>query len=157
VQSVQVVAPTPTDLEAAGGAFGGGSVADRLNDGVQWGPWAVDAANPHGSNGRKIDVGDDPSGEDGDVADPSSAQGIEDPWKQFEVGPRVNGQADRFNVFVQCGLRDLVGGLADSGVDDLHTGVTKCSGDDLGAAVVPVKAWLRDKNPQGERTRNSDD
>jgi hypothetical protein len=60
------------------------------------------------------------------------------------VGTRQEGQPDGVGVFLQHGLGDLLRSLMEPGVDDFEAVVTERSGDRLGAAVVPIEAWLGD-------------
>ncbi len=57
-----------------------------------------------------------------------------------------NGEADDVDIFLQGGLGDHVGGLADAGVDDFEAGVTQGAGDDFGPAVMAVETGFGDKN-----------
>ena len=43
---------------------------------------------------------------------------------------------------------DLLGRLAQAGVDDFHAGVAQRARDDLGAAIVPVEPRLRDDDSE---------
>ena len=51
-------------------------------------------------------------------------------------------QADDVGVLLQRGGDDLLGRLAQAGVDHFHAGVAQRARDDLGAAVVPVEPGL---------------
>ena len=48
--------------------------------------------------------------------------------------------ANGVHVFLQGGVHHHLRRLAQTGVDDLHTGIAQSGGDDAGAAVVPVEA-----------------
>ncbi len=47
-------------------------------------------------------------------------------------------KADHVDVFLQRGVRDHLGRLAQAGIDHFHPGIPQRAGDDLGAPVVPV-------------------
>ena len=58
--------------------------------------------------------------------------------------PGQNAEADNVHVFLQRGADDHLRGLAQAGVDHFHAGIAQRAGYDFGAAIVPVKARLRD-------------
>src|SRR5215218_4099064 len=63
------------------------------------------------------------------------------------VGARENGDADGVGVLLDGRLHDLLWGLVEARVDDLHPRVAEGAGDDLGPPVVPVEANLRHNHP----------
>ena len=67
-----------------------------------------------------------------------------DAAEQGHVRAGEHRQADRVHVLLDGGGDDLLRGLVQAGVDDLDAGVAQRAGHDLRAAVVPVKAGLRD-------------
>src|SRR5208282_4032391 len=62
------------------------------------------------------------------------------------VRARENRESDDLHVFLERGADDHLRRLAQAGVDDLHAGIAERARDHLGAAVVAVKARLRDKD-----------
>ena len=56
-------------------------------------------------------------------------------------------EAHRIGVFLNDGLRDLLGRLVQTGVDDLEPRVTQGPRDDLCATVVSVEAGFGDDDP----------
>jgi hypothetical protein len=62
------------------------------------------------------------------------------------VAARQDAQADRVDVFVGRDPRDVIGRLAQAGVDHLGAGIAQGQGDDLGADVVAVEAGLGDQD-----------
>ena len=111
--------------------------------------------------GACIGVGDDPAAEDEDVTEVALAQFFHDTGEEGEVRTGEQRQADGIDVFLQCRLGDLLGGLVQARVDDLETMVTKCTGDGFGATVMAIQARLGDDNSVGplhkeETLRRSD-
>jgi len=62
--------------------------------------------------------------------------------KERHVGAGEDGEADDVDVFLHGGLGDHLGGLVETGVDDLHAVVAEDGGDGLRAAVVSIEAGL---------------
>jgi hypothetical protein len=87
---------------------------------------------------------DRPSEHDQHVLGALRSQAVEDLRHERHVGAGEDRDADRVRVLLDRRLDDLLRRLVETGVDDLHPGVPEGSGDDLGAAVVPVQAGLRD-------------
>ena len=56
-----------------------------------------------------------------------------------------DAEADDVDVLLQRGGDDHLGRLAQAGVDDLHAGIAQRAGNDFGAAIVAVEAWLGNK------------
>ncbi len=56
--------------------------------------------------------------------------------------PREAGQPDCVDILLDGGRGDLLGGLVQPRVDDLHSGVSQRPGDDLYSPVVAVEAGL---------------
>ena len=52
-------------------------------------------------------------------------------WKRYDI-----------RILLERSSHNLLGRLAQSGVDDLHARVPQRSGDDLGAPIVAVEARL---------------
>lgn len=55
-----------------------------------------------------------------------------------------DAEADAVYVFLDCGVDDGFGGLAESCVEHFHACVAERVGDDFGAAVVSVEAYFGD-------------
>jgi hypothetical protein len=70
------------------------------------------------------------------------------------VGAGEAREPDGVHVFLHRGAGDLLGGLVQAGIDDLHPGVPQGSGDDLDTAVVPVEARFGHEDP-GSSCRHS--
>src|SRR5579872_1601375 len=51
-----------------------------------------------------------------------------------------DADADRIHIFLEGGVDDHFGGLAETCINDFDAGVPKRGGDDPGAAVMAVKA-----------------
>ncbi len=62
------------------------------------------------------------------------------------MGTGENREADHVHVFLHRLRDDLLGRALEPRVDDLEAGVAQRLHDDLGAAVVPVEAGLRDQD-----------
>ena len=58
--------------------------------------------------------------------------------------PGEDRDPDRVGILLDRRLHDLLGRLMEARVDHLHARIAERAGDDLGAAVVPVEAWLGD-------------
>ena len=67
---------------------------------------------------------------------------VHDLGEQGHVGAGEHGQAHRVGVLLDRRLDDLLGGLVQPGVDDLHARVAQGPGDDLGATVMAVEPGL---------------
>ena len=67
--------------------------------------------------------------------------------EQGVVGPGQDGQADGPDILLHGRRNDLLGCLAQTGVDDLETGIPQRPRHDLGAPVVAIKPGLGDENP----------
>ena len=65
---------------------------------------------------------------------------------QVAMAAGQDAQPDGIDVLVDRDARDVVGRLAQTGVDDLGASVAQRQGDDLGADVVAVEAGLGDQN-----------
>ena len=73
---------------------------------------------------------------------PCSASSSTTRGEQGHVGARVDREPDRVGVLLDHGGHDLLGGLVQPGVDDLHAGVAQRPGHHLGTTVVPVQPRL---------------
>ena len=94
--------------------------------------------------GRGVVAGDDAPAEDHHVPMSRSPQQIHDAGEQREVGARQHRQADRVGILLEGGLRDLLRGLVQPGVDHLEAGVPQRPRDDLRPPVMAVQTGLRD-------------
>ena len=75
------------------------------------------------------------------------AQQLDDAPADRQVRAREDAEADDVGVLLGRRRDDLLGALAQPGVDHLEAGVAERPRDHLGAAVVPVEAGLRDHDP----------
>ena len=66
--------------------------------------------------------------------------------EEFEMRAGEDAQTDDIDVFLEGGLGDHLGSLADAGIDDLATAIAQGAGDDFRAAVVAIEAGLGDKD-----------
>ena len=71
------------------------------------------------------------------------AQQLEDARHERHVRAREDRDADRVGVLLHDGLDDLLRRLVQARVDDLHAGIAKRPGDDLGSAIVAIESRLR--------------
>ena len=62
----------------------------------------------------------------------------------MHVRAREDREADHVSIFLQGRAHDLLGRLAQAGIDDLHARVAQRACDDLGAPIVAVETGLRD-------------
>ena len=105
-------------------------------------PGVKTLATPMALELRDIVLGDDPAAEDDDVGGVALLEKLDRPLEERHVRAREHRQAHPVGVLLDGGLHDLLGGLVQAGVDDLHPRVAQGPGDDLGAAVVPVESGL---------------
>src|SRR3954451_14123988 len=68
-------------------------------------------------------LGDDPAAEDDDVVDPALLHEFGQPREQRHVRPREDRQPHGVGVLLHDGLDDLLRGLVQACVDDLHAGI----------------------------------
>src|SRR5829696_5287306 len=92
-------------------------------------------------------AGDDAAAEHQHVVGAPLAEQLHHPGEQGHVGARVDREADGVGVLLDHRGHDLLGGLVQAGVDDLHAGVAQRPGHDLGPPVVPVQPRLGDHDP----------
>jgi hypothetical protein len=92
------------------------------------------------------DVGfrDDPAEKDGDVGHALLLEQLHELRADRVVRSRENGESNDVDVFLDGGSGDHLGGLAQAGVNDLHSGVAQSASDHFGTAVVTVEARLGD-------------
>jgi hypothetical protein len=109
--------------------------------------WREDPGRAHPVELLDVRVGDDAAAEHDDVRGAAFGQQVDDAAEQRHVRPGENGQADRVDIFLDGGGHDLLRGLMQPGVDDLHPGVAQRPGHDLGSPVVAVEPDLRDDHP----------
>ena len=64
----------------------------------------------------------------------------------MHVRAREDREADHVSIFLQGRAHDLLGRLAQAGIDDLHASIAKSAGYHLGTAVMAIEARLGDKN-----------
>ena len=89
-------------------------------------------------------VGDDPADQQQHVLAALGLEEVDDARDEHEVGTREQREPEGVGVFLDDRLDDLLGRLVQTGVDDFEARVAQGAGDDLGAAVVPVKTGLGD-------------
>src|SRR5215470_18244588 len=111
--------------------LGGGAGGEHLGD-VQLGELG------------QVIVGDDPAAEHDDVVGALAPEQLDHLGEQRHVRAGEHRQPDGVGVLLQRGLHDLLRGLVQARVDDLHAGIPQCPGHDLGSAVVAVKSRLCD-------------
>src|SRR3990170_4917385 len=109
-------------------------------------PRAEDGLHPGFPQLRHVLLGDDPSARDDDVLRPALPEDPHDLREQGHVRAAQAGQADRVDVLLDRGLGDVLRGLAESGVDDLHPRVAERPRDHLRATVMPVEPGFRDQD-----------
>jgi hypothetical protein len=61
------------------------------------------------------------------------------------VGAGQDRQADTVYVLLDGGSNDLLRGLVQTGVDNLDTGITEGTGNNLGPTIVAVQARFTNK------------
>jgi len=84
--------------------------------------------------------------DDADVVRALRAQAVEHASRERHVGPGENREPDHVHVLLHRLRDDLLGRALEPRVDHLEAGVAQRLHDDLGAAVVPVEAGLRDQD-----------
>src|SRR6185369_17606627 len=102
-------------------------------------------ADPGGFQPRNIVLGDDAAAEHLDVVGPFFLEEQRNLREQGVVGTGQDREPDAVYVLLDSGRDDLLGGLVQTGVDDLETGVAKGAGDYLGAAIVAVQPRFSDQ------------
>src|SRR6266540_1303976 len=95
---------------------------------------------------RDVLLRDDPSGDHDDVARLPLPEQLDDGREEGHVGAAQRREANRVDVLLDRGFDDVLRRLPQAGVDDLHPGVPQRARDDLGAAVMPIQAGLRDEH-----------
>ena len=78
------------------------------------------------------------------LTQPAVAQLLHHAREQREVRTAEQRQTDSVDIFLQRGLRDLLGSLMQAGVDDLEAMVAQGASDGLRATIVAVEARLGD-------------
>src|SRR5688572_22055996 len=102
-----------------------------------------DALDAHRVQFGNVDVGNDAADDDLYVIQAFFLEQLHDPRADVHVRAGQNRQSDYVRVFLQRRGHDLLGRLAQPGVNDFHAGVAQRARDHLGAAIVPVKPRLR--------------
>src|SRR5438874_1766143 len=102
----------------------------------------------HAERSERVEIArrDDPADDDADVARAPRAQAVEHASRERHVGPGKNREPDHVHVLLHRLRDDLLGRALEPRVDHLEAGVAQRLHDDLGAAVVPVEAGLRDQD-----------
>ena len=104
--------------------------------------------HPHRPERRGVARGDRAPHHDRDVAGVRRPEPLEEAPRQREVRAREHRQADDVHVLLDRLGDQLVGRPLEPRVHDLDPGVPERVRDDLGPAVVPVEAGLRDQHPE---------
>lgn len=79
-------------------------------------------------------------------------QQYSDAWNDGVVRARQDREADAVHVFLNGGGNNHLWRLPQSGIDDLHAGIAKSAGDNLRAAVMPVKSRFGYKDTNWRET-----
>src|ERR671915_1129284 len=90
----------------------------------------------------RVVAGDRPPDDHEHVLGALVAQPVQDSRHERHVRAGEDGDADGVRVLLDRRLDDLLGRLVKPRIDDLHPGVAKRAGDDLGASVVAVETGL---------------
>src|SRR3954451_6344252 len=106
-----------------------------------------DPGHAHPGQLRDVLVRDDAAAEHYDVGGVPLLEQFDDPGEERHVRAGEDREPDRVHVFLDGGRDDLLRGLVQSGIDDLHAGVTQRAGHHLGSPVVAVEPGLRDDYP----------
>ncbi len=115
---------------------------DEVDDVLHRRAGQEDAADPMAFSFGDVDVRDDPADDDQHVVEALLLQQLHDARADVHVRAGQDRQADDVGVLLQRRADDLLGRLAEAGVDHLHAGVAQRPRNDLGAAVVPVEPGL---------------
>src|ERR671913_2407626 len=100
---------------------------------------------------RDVFFGDGAADEYEDVFGLVLFEELDNAGHERHVGAGEDGDADSVGVLLDGCFYDLLWGLVEARVDDLHSGVAEGAGDDLGPPVMPVKADLRHYHPYRAR------
>src|SRR2546426_4357006 len=123
-------------------AVGFDVLAHPAHDGIQRCSGEKDLAHAGGPQRGNVLLGDDPAGEDHDLAATFLPQQVQQAGQQRHVRAREDGESDGVGIFLNRGIRDHLRGLVQSRVDDLEPGVAQRTRHDLRAPVVPIQAGL---------------
>ena len=74
---------------------------------------------------------------------------LNDSRNQRQVGTGKKGQAHGIGILLDHGLDDLLGGLMETGVDNLESLVTEGTGNHLCTTVMTIKAGLCNNDSVG--------
>lgn len=132
---------------AAGGLFLGDNVpANPLNDLGSGGTGWKDLL--HAQRLELLDVifRNNAAPKDDDVRRLLLLQKLEDIGEQGHVGSGENTQSDAVDVFLNRRTHNHLRGLVESGIDDLHSGITQGAGDDLRSPIMAIEPGLGDEN-----------
>src|SRR5690606_2963323 len=113
------------------------------------------ALDTHGLELRDVDVGDDPAHQHQDIVQALFLQELHQARAHVHVRPAQDRQPDDVGVLLKRGGGNLLGRLAQAGVDDLHTRITQRPRNDLGAPIVPIEPGLRDNDSYFSHAQNS--
>src|SRR5688500_5661233 len=120
---------------------------DEIDEGLRGRSGQEDLADPERLHRGDVLGGNDPAGENEDVLAPLLLQELQDLREEHVVRARQDREADDVDVFLNRGGGDLLRGLAQARVDDLHPRVPQRPRDHLRAAVVSVETRFGDQDP----------
>src|SRR5437870_5395160 len=103
---------------------------------------------------RDILLRDDPAARDEDVARLPLLQELHDLGEGGHVRSAQAGEPNRIDVLLDRGLDDILRGLPQARVDDLHPRVAQRPGYDLRPAIVTVQSGLGDEDADLLRDRD---
>ena len=115
---------------------------DELDDVVHGGAGLEDAGHADFLEALDILIGNDAAHQHEDIVHFVLLEQVHYAWDDGVVRAGQDRETDDLHVFLQRGVDDHFGRLAESGVNDFHAGVTQGAGNDLGAAIVAVEARL---------------
>ena len=81
---------------------------------------------------------------------------LDESWEEVVVGTRQDRDRDGIDIFLDRRADHLLRSLVKTGVDDLESGITERTGDDLRSSIVAVEAHLADQQPQFSHVAHSD-
>src|SRR5439155_21440008 len=153
--------PTRPETESCAAPFRAGTAsrtfARRLkkrDDVSEGGPRSEDDLDACLLELRDILLRDDPAARNEDVARLPLLQELHDLGEEGHMRPAQAGEADRIDVFLDRGLDDILRGLPQARIDDLHPRVAQRPGDDLRPAIVTVQSGFGNEDADLLRDRD---
>ncbi len=83
--------------------------------------------------------GDDPSGHNQHIVQPTSAKSLQHLGQENIVRPGEHRESHHVHVLLECGLGDGIRGLVQPRVDHLHACISEPPSDHLGSPVVTIQ------------------